>query len=100
MSSHNTKGETTPSQVRISVVLSGGASLGAYKAGALADLLMGVRRLQRERSDVVVVDAVGGASAGALVALLGAHALLEGLDPLDVLLPGVGRSSVAQPPPP
>jgi predicted acylesterase/phospholipase RssA len=72
-------------QLRISIVLSGGASLGAYEAGALAALLVGVRRLQREGEDWVVVDAVGGASAGALVALLGAHALLEGLDPADFL---------------
>jgi predicted acylesterase/phospholipase RssA len=72
-------------QLRIAVVLSGGASLGAYEAGALAALLVGVRRVQRERAGAVVVDAVGGASAGALVGLFGAYATLEGLDPLDFL---------------
>lgn len=36
----------------------------------------------------VVVDAVGSASAGSLVALLGAYAQLQGLDPLDFLQRG------------
>lgn len=75
-------------QLRICVSFSGGASLGAYEAGAFAALLTGVRRLQRDRPGAVVVDAVGGASAGSLVALLGAHAQLEGLDPLDFLYEG------------
>lgn len=74
-----------PNQLRISVVLSGGASLGAYQAGALAAVLVGVQHLQREKQDSVVVDGIGGASAGALVALLGAYALLEGLDPAQFL---------------
>jgi predicted acylesterase/phospholipase RssA len=74
-----------PRQLRISVVLSGGASLGAYEAGAFAALLAGVQRVQREDSRSVIVDGVGGASAGALVALFGAYALLEGLDPIDFL---------------
>ena len=75
-------------QLRICVSFSGGASLGAYEAGAFAALLTGVRRLQIDRPDAVVVDAVGGASAGSLVALLGAYAQLEGLDPLDFLYEG------------
>jgi predicted acylesterase/phospholipase RssA len=74
-----------PGQLRLSVVLSGGASLGAYEAGALAAVLVAVRWLQRESVDRVVLDAVGGASAGALVGLFGAHALLEGFDPEDFL---------------
>ncbi|HZJ49921.1 MAG TPA: patatin-like phospholipase family protein [Actinomycetota bacterium] len=72
-------------QLRICVSFSGGASLGAYEAGAFAALLTGVRRLQRDLPGAVVVDAVGGASAGSLVALLGAYAQLQGLDPLDFL---------------
>ena len=75
-------------QLRICVSFSGGASLGAYEAGAFAGLLTGVRRLQREVPGAVVVDAVGGASAGSLVALLGAYAQLQGLDPLDFLHEG------------
>lgn len=70
--------------IRIAVVLSGGASLGAYQAGAMAALLVAVQDL-RERGLDVAVDALGGASAGALVALLGGHALQEGRDPIVVL---------------
>jgi predicted acylesterase/phospholipase RssA len=79
------RGGDRPDQLRISVALSGGASLGAYQAGALAALLVGVQELQRKRPQWVVVDAIGGASAGALVGLLGAYALLEGLDPAEFL---------------
>jgi predicted acylesterase/phospholipase RssA len=81
---HDENGDR-PEQLRISVVLSGGASLGAYEAGTLAAVLAGVQHLQRENRDWVVVDGIGGASAGALVALLGAYALLEGLDPAEFL---------------
>jgi predicted acylesterase/phospholipase RssA len=72
-------------QLRLSVALSGGASLGAYEAGALAAIIVGVQRLQRERPGWMVVDGLGGASAGSLVALMGAHVLLEGYDPVDFL---------------
>ena len=82
--SHETNGDRSD-QLRISVVLSGGASLGAYQAGALAAVLVGVQHLQGKGHDTVVVDGIGGASAGALVALLGAYALLEGLDPAEFL---------------
>jgi patatin-like phospholipase len=82
--SHDKNGKS-PDQLRISVVLSGGASLGAYQAGALAALLVGVQHLQREKQVHVVIDGIGGASAGALVSLLGAYALLEGLDPAEFL---------------
>jgi predicted acylesterase/phospholipase RssA len=82
--SHDRRGDCFD-QLRISVALSGGASLGAYQAGALAAVLVGVQELQRENPHWVVVDAIGGASAGALVGLLGAYALLEGLDPAEFL---------------
>jgi predicted acylesterase/phospholipase RssA len=72
-------------QLRLSVAMSGGASLGAYEAGALAAIIVGVQRLQRERPGWMVVDGLGGASAGSLVALMGAHVLLEGYDPVDFL---------------
>jgi predicted acylesterase/phospholipase RssA len=72
-------------QLRLSVALSGGASLGAYEAGALAAIIVGVQRLQRERPGWMVVDGLGGASAGSLVALMGAHVLLEGHDPVEFL---------------
>jgi predicted acylesterase/phospholipase RssA len=72
-------------QLRVEVALSGGASLGAYEAGALAAIIVGVQRLQRERPGWMVIDGLGGASAGSLVALMGAHVLLEGYDPVDFL---------------
>ena len=70
--------------IRLSLTLPGGASLGAYQAGAVAALLVAVHQLRR-RGRPVVVDAVGGASSGSLVALVAAHCLLEGLDPEAVL---------------
>lgn len=70
--------------LRVAVVLSGGASLGAYQAGATAALLVAVQELRDHDVDVAV-DGLGGASAGALVAVLGAHALLDGRDPVEVL---------------
>ncbi len=72
-------------QLRLSVALSGGASLGAYQAGALAALLVGVQSVRQQEGPRVAVNALGGASAGSVVALLGAHAVLEGLDPAAFL---------------
>ena len=65
--------------LRVSLTLSGGASLGAFQAGAIAALLVGFRKAREEGSDVRV-DAIGGASAGSLVGLLAAFSLLEGAD--------------------
>lgn len=74
----------TAETLRLSLTLTGGASLGAYQAGAVAALLTGVEALRR--TDVpVVVDAVGGASSGSLVAMFAVECLLEGLDPVAVL---------------
>lgn len=70
--------------LRLSLTLPGGASLGAYQAGAVAALLVAVQELRR-RGGAVVVDALGGASSGSLVALFAAQCLLEGLDPDAVL---------------
>jgi predicted acylesterase/phospholipase RssA len=44
-----------------------------------------VRYLDAEEDQEVTVDAIGGASAGALVSFFTAHALLEGLDPEALL---------------
>ncbi len=71
--------------LRLSLTLSGGAALGAYQAGATAALLTAARHLSREDDERCVVDAMGGASAGALVAALGAHSLLNGIDPVWLL---------------
>lgn len=67
------------------MTLSGGASLGAYEAGAAAGLALAVRYLDSEENQEATIDALGGASAGALVSFFTAHALLEGLDPEALL---------------
>ena len=70
---------------RLSVSLSGGASLGAYQAGCMAALLVAVERIRDEDPDAITLDAVGGASAGALVGLLTAVSHCCGLDPVAVM---------------
>ncbi|UJA21573.1 hypothetical protein HJD18_16020 [Thermoleophilia bacterium SCSIO 60948] len=70
--------------LRISLTLSGGASLGAYEAGAAAGVAVAARKLTREGHEVTI-DAVGGASAGSLVGLFLSHSLLEGIDPIALL---------------
>lgn len=70
--------------VRLSLTLPGGASLGAYQAGAVAALLVAVDRLRRSGTPVVI-DALGGSSSGSLVALFAAACILDGLDPVEVL---------------
>lgn len=64
----------------VHLVMAGGASLGAFHGGALAALLTGLA--VPARRGVVRLDAVGGTSAGAIAALLAAHAWLEGIDPV------------------
>jgi predicted acylesterase/phospholipase RssA len=71
--------------LRFYLTLSGGASLGAYEAGATAGLVLAARYLDAEEGQETSVDAIGGASAGALVSFFTAHALLEGLDPEALL---------------
>lgn len=68
-----------PAPLRLSISLPGSASLGAYQAGALAALAVAVEELRRSGRDVRV-DALGGVSAGSLVALFYAHSLLTGSD--------------------
>jgi predicted acylesterase/phospholipase RssA len=74
-----------PHAVRVTITLSGGASLGAYQAGATAALLVALEHLRDEHGVDVRVDAVGGASAGAIVGLIAAYSLLEGVSGCDVL---------------
>ena len=66
--------------LRVSLTLSGGASLGAFQAGAVAALLAGFRHARCEEDSDIRIDAIGGASAGSLVGLLAAYSLLEGAD--------------------
>ena len=82
--------DDAPQQLRIAVTLPSAASLGAYQAGAIAALLVAVHRMnqlvaQARRRPVVVVDAMGAASAGALSALLATRCLMSGVDPVHVL---------------
>lgn len=70
--------------LRISVTLAGGASLGAYHAGVLAALTTAVQAARVDDHDVRI-DAIGGASAGALASMFAAHALLNGLDAAELL---------------
>ncbi len=71
--------------LRIYLTLSGGASLGAYEAGAASAVCLAIRRLESEEDLDASIDAVGGASAGAIVGLLASYALAEGLDPVELL---------------
>ena len=71
--------------LRLCLSLSGGASLGAYHAGASAALLIALEHLRDERALDVRLDGVGGASAGALVGLMTAFAALEGVDGCEVM---------------
>jgi predicted acylesterase/phospholipase RssA len=74
-----------PKALRVTLTLSGGASLGAYQAGATAALLVALEHLRDEDGVDVRVDAVGGASAGAIVGLMAAYSLLEGVSGCAVL---------------
>ena len=69
-----------PSALRVCLTLSGGASLGAYQAGASAALLAALECIRDDHGVDVRVDAIGGASAGSIVGLIAAHSLLEGAD--------------------
>jgi predicted acylesterase/phospholipase RssA len=71
--------------LRIYLTLSGGASLGAYEAGAASAVCLAIRRLASEEDVEASIDAVGGASAGSIVGLLASYAVMEGLDPVELL---------------
>ena len=77
-------GVATEPELRLSLTLGSGASLGAYEAGAVAALLTAVRAL-RTAGVGVRVDTISAASAGALVGLAAARLLVTGLDPVTVL---------------
>lgn len=71
--------------LRLSLTLSGGASLGAFEAGAAAALIVGWRELRAGGEVESSIDSIGGASAGAIVGLLSAHCVLSGADPVGLL---------------
>ncbi len=70
--------------LRLSLTLPGSASLGAYQAGAMGALGETFHELRRQGRQVHV-DAIGGASAGAIVSVFFVHCLLEGLDVARVM---------------
>jgi predicted acylesterase/phospholipase RssA len=72
------------STIRLSLTLPGSASLGAFQGGATAALAVVVNSL-RSRGRTVHVDAVGGASAGSIVAMLFVHCLAAGRDAPSML---------------
>jgi predicted acylesterase/phospholipase RssA len=83
-------------QIRISLTISGAVSLGAYEGGALAALVQAVQALGRRGDSPVRIDAIGGASAGSITAVLTARCLLEGIDPVHVMAESwVRRDSLA-----
>ena len=75
--------------VRIALTISGAVSLGAFEGGALAALITGVQAAQRLAPDrqrpELRIDAIGGASAGAITAVLAARAVTGGLDPVEMM---------------
>jgi predicted acylesterase/phospholipase RssA len=73
--------------IRIALTISGAVSLGAYEGGALAALLTALQAVMAKAPDdpPIRLDAIGGASAGSITALLTARCLLAGLDPVEVM---------------
>ena len=80
----NTNGTDTPPPLRLSMTLPGSASLGAYQAGAVSALAVAVNAL-RDGGRRVHLDAVGGASAGSIVAMIFSHCLMTGRDAPEML---------------
>jgi hypothetical protein len=72
-------------QLRIAPTIAGAIALGAYEGGALAALLVAVQELQARDQKAVRIDAIGGASAGCMTAMVVAKTLVAGLDPVDVM---------------
>jgi predicted acylesterase/phospholipase RssA len=71
--------------IQLALTLPGGVALGAFEAGALAALVVAVGDLCEGDEPQVCVDLIGASSAGALTSVLVVRALLEGLDPVDLL---------------
>jgi predicted acylesterase/phospholipase RssA len=69
-------------QLDIGLTLPGEGSLGAFEAGAVAALLVGLQAITKKDADALSLDAITGASSGALTAVLAAGALLTGEDPI------------------
>ena len=73
-------------KLRIALMLPGEASLGAFEAGAMSALLVGISAHNKQAgSEEIVVDVISGASSGALTAVIAARMLLSGQDPVAPL---------------
>ena len=71
--------------IRLALTLPGGVALGAFEAGALAALVVAVGELCEGDEPPACIDLIGASSAGSLTSVLVVRALLEGLDPVDLL---------------
>jgi len=71
--------------IQLALTLPGGVALGAFEAGALAALVVAVGDLCEGDEPQACVDLIGASSAGSLTSVLVVRALLEGLDPVDLL---------------
>ena len=74
-----------PGELRIGLTIAGAVALGAFEGGALAALMHAVGATNRRRPDALRVDAIAGASAGSMTAVVAARTLLAGLDPIDAM---------------
>jgi hypothetical protein len=77
--------ETPATEVRLALTISGAVSLGAFEGGVLAALVTAVRALEGTDGPPVRIDAIGGASAGAMTALLTARCLTTAVDPVKAM---------------
>ncbi len=63
---------------RISLIIAGGVSLGAYEAGVLTELLYALEQLNLSRDDdPIVIDVMTGCSAGSITAAMVGRILLH-----------------------
>jgi hypothetical protein len=72
-------------ELRIGLTISGAIALGAYEGGALAALLCAAQAVNEEKRDALRIDAIAGASAGSITALLAVRTLLSGMDPVEAM---------------
>ncbi len=74
------------STTRLSLILSGAVSLGAYEGGVVAQLAYALARWNEARPEApprAVIDVIAGASAGAMTGAMLAHHLMTGDDPRE-----------------
>jgi predicted acylesterase/phospholipase RssA len=69
----------------MALTMSGAIALGAFEGGALAALLAAVQAANEKQPGALRVDAIAGASAGSITAVLAARTLLAGLDPVATM---------------